>query len=383
MIEFKAECGHTVRAKDEDAGGVVRCSYCGRTATVPDTQNDELDFLLEDAQPVSAKDARRSRWPRFRKSKKPSAAGSFDPFPLIFRLCYAALLISIVIFVGRKYVLPLFHSGGVAGYLPQKNQRPDQSRPAANRPNRPDRRSRPGLVGAKKKGVYVASTPPGAQVWFARETEAPPRGRIHQCASAVFVTTSHGGEWVNLPDGDYVAEVVLPWNDRSLNDPSLPYYHQYRKFRRTLERASETERIRLLEEFFVPDDAVSVFVDETEEQIFIVRQYRPVEVRGGRAEGVRALFLPRIRVSGSNRLSLAQLVPYYIPQRKNYVFDETHVLDELDYYGVPPDDRSYVVQALASIGVMPYIEEDGTTLLFKIDIHNGSFLRRIIREPVP
>jgi translation initiation factor IF-2 len=35
MIEFKAECGHTVRAKNEDAGQAVRCSYCGKAAKVP------------------------------------------------------------------------------------------------------------------------------------------------------------------------------------------------------------------------------------------------------------------------------------------------------------------------------------------------------------
>ena len=57
MIEFKAECGHTVRARDEDAGGVIRCSYCGRNAKVPDNLDSDLDFLFQDldqsAQPVA------------------------------------------------------------------------------------------------------------------------------------------------------------------------------------------------------------------------------------------------------------------------------------------------------------------------------------------
>ena len=38
MIEFKAECGHTIRAKDEDVGKVVRCAYCGREAQVPEDE---------------------------------------------------------------------------------------------------------------------------------------------------------------------------------------------------------------------------------------------------------------------------------------------------------------------------------------------------------
>ena len=102
MIEFKADCGHTVRAKDENAGGVVRCSYCGKETQVPESGGDELDFLfrdLEQGEEVSRK-ARRKR----RKAGGPPTSGGarrrpFDPFAVVLRLCYAAGLIVIVIVI--------------------------------------------------------------------------------------------------------------------------------------------------------------------------------------------------------------------------------------------------------------------------------------------
>ena len=95
MIEFKAECGHTVRAKDEDAGGVVRCSYCGRRAAVPESREDTLEFLFKDAESASGPPAppisKRTRKRLFaRRAEKRKKA---DPFAIVLRMCYAALLI--------------------------------------------------------------------------------------------------------------------------------------------------------------------------------------------------------------------------------------------------------------------------------------------------
>ena len=83
MIEFKAECGHTVRARDEDAGSVVRCTYCGRNAEVPD-KDAELDFLFRDVKQPEDPGKRR----RQRRKPKPAAAAdgkpsTFDPFTVV------------------------------------------------------------------------------------------------------------------------------------------------------------------------------------------------------------------------------------------------------------------------------------------------------------
>ena len=95
MIEFKGECGHTIRAKDDDAGKVVRCSYCGKEAQVPE-EEDELDFLLTEVERTGDFDPPKSR--RRAKPRPSAAAGppirpksDFNPFGVALKMCYAAL----------------------------------------------------------------------------------------------------------------------------------------------------------------------------------------------------------------------------------------------------------------------------------------------------
>lgn len=378
MIEFKADCGHTVRAKDDDAGGVVRCSYCGRNAAVPDARDEDLDFLFRDfeqsAERAEATRAKRPRRHRFFSRKRPRRPHGFDPFSLILRMCYAALLISIVIVVGQKYVLPLLREGLSGRLTRHAEETPVQAQP---RKTRTQERG-PGLIGVAPLGLYISSTPPDAWVYVIEAAQAPLTGRIARAPGCKQLRAN--GDPIRLPDGTYVVEVVLPWNDPDLNDPSLPYYENYRAFRRAIENAGDDVRARLVEQFFLPDEAWPVFVDQTEEQIFLVRQYRDVEVRNGRSQGVRALFLPKIKPGGRGTFSIAQVVTHYLPSRKAYNFDEEYVRNELRYYEVPEPDQLFVIEGLARIGVMPYVTPDGRTRLFKIGIHDGIFAAKVIRE---
>lgn len=379
MLEFKAECGHTIRAKDEDVGGFVRCSYCGRRAEVPDTAPDNLDFLFRDLpQPDAEASPRRGRW-RWRRpmfAKRARLPGRFDPFAVVLRMCYAAALVIIVIWVGRKYVVPLFEEGGLSGRFVERSGASVETRERAS--TKPERRRPKGLITADHVGLYVGSTPPGATVYFVEASRAPGQGRVHEAQGCKQVRA--GGEGLQVPDGTYVVDVVLPWNHPSLNDPNLPYYENYWAFRRRVEDASDEERVKLVEEFFVPDEAWPVFIDQTEEQIYIVRQYRNVRVRSGRSEGVRALFLPKIKPGGRKSFSIAQLVTSYLPKETAYGFDENHVRNELKYYDVPESDQRFVAQALARVGVIPYVTPDGRTRLFKISIHDGTLAAKVIRE---
>ena len=377
MIEFKAECGHTVRARDEDAGGVIRCSYCGRNAKVPDNLDSDLDFLFRDldqsAQPVA--EQRRGGW--FRKRGKPLSRkgrtrGAFDPFALVLKLCYAALLIVIVVVVARKWVFPLVQG---EGSVPWVNARGKEALPAERRtdPATQPRSPRFGLIRKQKpKGLYVASTPSGAMAYYVEESKAPPRGRIIEVAGVQQLRTD--GECPRVPDGTYVVEIAFPWND-----PRLNHYPEYWNFRRSVEHASDQQRRKLLEEYLVPDEAIDAFIAQTEEQIYLVRQYRAT-VRRGRFIGVQSLFLPKILKGEGPSFSIELLVNNHLPTKRAYEFDENHVRDELAYYGVPESDRRFVVEALARVGVIPYVTPDGRTRLFKIGMDGGIFATKIIRE---
>ncbi len=80
MIEFKADCGHTVRARDEDGGGVVRCSYCGKPAPVPENNADDLDFLFTDVEQdgTDGKPGKKRRGRTARAPKRKKAPGEFN-----------------------------------------------------------------------------------------------------------------------------------------------------------------------------------------------------------------------------------------------------------------------------------------------------------------
>ncbi len=382
MIEFKAECGHTVRAKDEDAGGVVRCSYCGRKAAVPDEGDDDLDFLFADVDPAKLRSGsavkRRSRRPRRLFARRPRTPGQFNPFSLVLRMCYAALLICIVVFVAKKFVIPAVQKGF--------HGRPTQQRAVEAPPERSDsgqRTGRKGLTGISgRPGLYVASVPSDATYYCIEESKAPPRGRISSVEGHYHRQAD--GDLLRLPEGVYAVEVVLPTNDPRLNDRTLPYYDKYRELRRALQTATEEECQTMLEAFFVPDEAWPVFVDRSGERTYIVRQYRGVKVDNERqSEGVRALFLPKIMVPGQNTFSIAQLVTHYLPKDRRYVFDEVYVRDELDFFQVPQADRGFVLDGLARIGIMPYVAADGSTRLVKLGIHDGECWKKDLRETSP
>jgi hypothetical protein len=305
--------------------------------------------------------------------------GEFNPFAVILRLCYAAALIIIIVVVARWFVIPLFDAQKRAQILSGAKPGETSGAMPGAAPSPPSRAARPGLIrDAKATGLYVASTPPGATVYCVEESKAPTSGRIVMLAGRG--TFRAPGDLPQASDGTYVVEVAFPWNDPNLSDPSLPNYRNYMEFRRKIEHASAEQRRHLMEEYFVPDEASAAFVDQTEDQIFLVRQYRGVAVRGGQSKGVRAIFLPKLYGSDRRTFAVEPLLAGYVPDAVQYGFDEAHVRGELKYYGVAEVDQSFVLKGLARIGVMPYMTADGRVRLFKIDIHDGSFGTRVIRE---
>lgn len=379
MIEFKADCGHTVRARDEDAGGVVRCSYCGRNAAVPDNKESDLDFLFgelrQSAETAPGKKEGGGRRRSFFR-RRSRARGDFDPFAIVLRLCYAAALLIVVIVVGRKFILPL-----VRGGFPSFSTAPSAA--PADRPVRKERdlpvgaepaRQAKGLItGGNLQGLYVGSTPPGAKAYCVDASQAPTRGRIHKLRGCQEFQAN--AKSLDVGDGVYVVEVVFAWND-----PNLTGFRNYAAFRSSIEKASEADRRRHLDQYFIPDDANEVFVDPADDQIYLVHQFRDVEVRGKKSSGVRALFLPRIPRADGRSFSVGDLLALeYLPDRKNYAFDRVHARNELAYYGVAESDQPYVLEALERIGVIACPTAERGIRLFKIGIHDGESSSKAVR----
>jgi hypothetical protein len=378
MIEFKADCGHTVRARDEDAGGVVRCSYCGRNASVPDSRDSELDFLFRELDEGGEvlREGRRRKGRKAKAAARPKrSAATFDPFAVVLKLCYAALLITIVVVVARMWIMPLFEGPGAAQQTRNLGQR-NGAQDAGRSPAAPARRqgTGPGLINLRSPdGLYVTSMPTGAAAYCLEVGNAPGRGRRILDVQGVRQFRTDG-ECPRAVDGTYVVEIAIPWNE-----PQLNRFPEYWSFRRAVEEATPERRRTLVENYYMPDDAVDAFVAQTEEQIYIVRQYHAV-VRQGKSKGVQALFLPRIAKDDGKSIAIEPLVTSILPAAPAYQFNEEHVRNELAYYEVPEVDRRFVVEALARVGAIAYVTPDGRTRLFKIGMHDGVFATKIVRE---
>ena len=378
MIEFKAECGHTVRARDEDGGGVVRCSYCGKPANVPEGTGDDLDFLFNDVEQDSdePKHSKRRRGKSKRAVKRMGAQGEFNPFAVVLRLCYAALLIIIVLVVGNQFVIPLFRKGGIV----DRTSRPDDPHGNIVDPSGRDPASGNPTFGTTRKlrpgTLYASSTPAGARIFCIKANEAPPEGRIHRTRN---VTTCANDLCKPRGYGVFVVEVAIP-----VRHPQLRPGPGYLDFRRELNNATKDKlRQQAAEEYFIPDGSV-MLVDRAQGQEYIVRQYRNVERRKDRATVVRALFLPRIPPASGRGYSIDALVKdAFIPEGQKYDFDVGDVSSELkSIYEIDQPERNAIVEALQRIGAISYVTDDGKTRLFKIDAQTGWLAVNEIANPI-
>jgi len=393
MIEFKADCGHTVRAKDQDAGKAVRCSYCGNTVNVPEEQADDLDFFFNEVDRAadgsgganaSSPGATSRKGPRKRKPKR-----DFDPFALALKMCYGTLVVIAVWVIATQ--APKWWAKVQSGQTVDRS--PDDGRPTVRkktRRGRPAASSRHGLASLTGDwGLYVSSVPAGARVYVALKSDVKknqPVSDVEGCRKGVANMMLAQGK---LPAGTYTVEVRHLWND-----PQLKTFPEYRAFRRRMEDAggggargsdadkAEKARRKLMAAYFLPDEASNVLIDQGHDsEYYLVRQYTDVEVREGQWAEVRALFLPRTGgvANGDGSFSLER-VRAHVPQGANYTFDESFVKDELEYYGVAPTDVQFALDVLKWQGLVPYQTPDRGLRMFKIRIADGAFIAADIKD---
>lgn len=381
MIEFKAECGHTIRVKDEDAGKVVRCSYCGRETQAPDSRDgagsDELEYLFSEVERTGVYEtpSDRQRVKRMRRkggtpkpSGKPRPTVS-NPFGLVLKLCYVCLIIAIVIFVGKK----LYRT-----FNPDEKGRRQVARRTAESEERGGGGAsshggglgllRPRLPGGGC-GIYVNSVPGGADVYITDKGRIGRGDSIFRVPSDQLVASLQSGNLAErLKAGhDYDIYVTL-----RINDPTLMRLPGYPALRRKFE---ETGDERLFEGYFLPDGAVSVQTDrQPNRPEVIVRKYE-CKVFDRTWSPVVALFLPE--------LPLPDLI-HHLPREKVFGFREQDVQQELEYYGIPAADRKFMIDILSRIGIVPWQDdEDGYYRIFAINLSDGSIYCRPGRFGTP
>ncbi|HRX87134.1 MAG TPA: hypothetical protein P5572_19075 [Phycisphaerae bacterium] len=369
MIEFKGECGHLIRARDEDAGKVVRCSYCGREAVVarPPT-DDEGENLLDAVEQTGVFDADATRavrksHKRRKRAEKRLAQGksaTVDPFAVILKMTYVAVIIVIGAVVW-KYVPGLYQQLAGASPTPTPTAVAEATPPPAATPgpvHPTELTERRGLLTASLEihpdGAYVASVPAGGLVLHLAEGGA---------VDAVFnrddaQTDLRTNALLKLNPGRHTIAVAV-----RINDPLLMRMPGYPDLRRALESSDSTsESEKRLASWLLPDDDVTARTVRIGKYRYVARVY-DVDVRGGWV-GVTALFLPRE--------PLGDLMTF-LPTGRVYGFDTANVERELTFYRVPAEDRPLLLDALARVGRMAYRPaEDKPYRMFQIDPVDGA-----------
>ena len=391
MIEFKADCGHTVRAKDEDAGKVVRCAYCGREVQMPEADaDDDFDFFFADAGKDAPADGQGDKPPVEARKKKRAASAyrsprTVDPFSVVIKMAYVAVILIIVIFVGKQYAWPFVNETFLADSDSQKKTVPVTDRTAvrARKPIKPKAPAKkygllkPPLGGRGKQGIYVNAVPGTVNVFY-RMAEA--ESDDYQWLEDPTASRIRGPSYVQeLRPGVYDLVVMLPVNDRQLKRPYAKF--GYGDFRAKVERERSKEADRDAGEYFLPDAARAVKILRMGERINVARRYQ-VAIRTGEWHVLTPLFIPFAYPMREVAMMVRQ-------GETSFGFDKDDIEDELAYYRVTGEDQKYIVDILERIGSISYhavpggadANDDYPFRMFKISPVDGIFTARYLEAP--
>lgn len=381
MIEFKADCGHTVRAKDEDEGKIVRCAYCGREVQVPDDATDEIDFLFGDdeAEEVEDRDAKSARGGRGSMpfKRRPRSA---DPFAIVTKMSYVAVFLIAAIFIGKRYAWPMFTETFLTEQEPLKTKppaSPNSAAPpsAARTPAAPLHKYglvKPRLDRRGKEGVYINPIPATASIYHRPFDTAADPNDFEWLLNPNVARMTRPPYIRDLKPG--VHEVVVMY---AISDRQLKHYRGfgYNQFRREVEeelgdkdQSGDADKIAQL--YFTPDDALDTRVVRIRDVVTIVRRYRIV-VRRAEWRVLTPLFLPA-------RCDMRELAGFR-PKESSFAIDATDLHEELAYYEVPEGDRGFIEDILISIGSISYGWDDGKNRsyrMLKISPVDGVFTAR-------
>ena len=382
MIEFRAECGHTIRARNEDAGKMVNCAYCGKRALVPSDETDPMETLLAETLDESRQQIQEG------DQATPWGKGlAAAPLRIAWTAVFVVLVASVLLLTVRWVYREVTKEGAPgAGFSSAVGGDTGAAKPTASgetAPGRPEGQ-KPGAEGTfpprtgnalaslekDKGGVVVFSIPPGLDVyvekWPSRDDQ-PLRSDTYRGR-----TKARQGLAIELEPGDYLISVVAD----TLNTRLWEYPGYNDKLLRPLVETEDTEAAsRVAQDLFLEDGGEEWRVEKLGADFKLVRTYLVEDLRDRDWRPIYSLFVPDV--------DCAELVRY-APAEESFFYDHEQARRYLRICGISQEDIPAVFKALSRIGKAVVKEpEKGKAWVFRVWPDETVRGKRITIEQMP
>ena len=366
MIEFRAECGHTIRARNEDAGKMVNCAYCGKRALVPSDEADPMDSLLADtldeSREVTGEVEQATPWGK--------GLGQ-APLRIAWTAIFVVLVLSVLLLTVRWVYREVVGQKGLGEAAPAVatiDTTGPESTPAETvsaqpgaEPERgpspvpPERRNPLAALDVDKTGVCVFSVPSGLDVYI---EDVSVRSDTRLRVDAYRGQTSREEDLTERlnPGHSYRVSVVA-----NMRNPDLRDYPDYPS-RELLTRARLGDfegAADIAEGYFIEDGAKEWRVERRGPHYYLIKTYQVDTLsREGDWRPVYSLFVPQV--------SCPELLNY-VSGGPRFVYDLRLAEQELRDWGLARSDYPAVLSALSRIGKAVVTDaETGTIRVFQV-----------------
>jgi len=351
MIEFRAACGHSVRARDSDAGKMVQCSYCGQMVQVPQADGGLEDMLGEpvETQPPAGPPVG-SGLPRFGVPTR--------LIKTLLGLIYMVVAVVVVAF-GLKLVLERVDFSKESGAPVVEETEPASEwvspEPEVRSPGHEAERyssfENPyadcSTLSLGRAGLVLRSVPSGAQVYLSGggkggELVMDPTREGELLQGQTPLTLS------NLSPGQYRVGFTLP-----VNWPALRKCPGYLEYRKRVEGAHYRKG-----DYFVADDADRVEIrDPGNGPLLLCRSY-PLVLGNKQWSAAIGLFVPARPVA-----ELEQCIEQ-LAGGVRFQFNEDDAREEMAFYNVASEEIDGLIELLRHLGKVVWRDQYGRSRRF-------------------
>lgn len=350
MIEFKADCGHTIRARAEDAGKVVSCAYCGKRVTVPAPEDPAFEQLLTEAfpEPAAPGGGGLPAWLGGR--------GQFNPVRIARTALVLVVALSVLIIVVKRVGREILGPTKSPAPAPTAEGPGPQSGAGVSPAAPTGTRDLYDSLNPAKTGVFAHCVPSPALVYVSPYYRSESDQQVVADPDEALTRREYlRGESVplqiELPPGTYWVSFVV--------EPTNPAYREhldvetYRRMRRVIQPERREQAERFVAEFFVRDEAERCTVtDVFGGGLRIVKHYR-VHVPVAGWTPVIALFTPE-------GLEPVEFLTW-LGDTNGFRVDRDVAYMEMSIFDVPELARDFGYRALRKIGkaILPRVDSTG------------------------